>query len=93
MLKAKEGAMSVEVLRTAQSWIQKTPGVCGGDACVRRTRHSVWGLVEWKQLGLSDARILEHHPDLTQADLDTAWAYYEQNRAEIDAAIKENAEA
>ena len=85
--------MSVEVLRTEHSWIQKTPGVCGGEACVRRTRHNVWGLVEWRQLGLSDARILEDYPDLTQGDLDAAWAYYEANRAEIDAAIKRNHEA
>lgn len=85
--------MSVEVLRTDQSWIQKTSGVNGGDACIRNTRHNVWGLVEWKKLGLSDARILEHHPDLTQADLDAAWAYFEKNRAEIDKAIKLNEEA
>jgi uncharacterized protein (DUF433 family) len=85
--------MSVDVLRTDQSWIQKTPGVSGGDACIRNTRHNVWGLVEWKKLGLSDARILEHHPDLTQADLDAAWAYFEKNRAEIDEAIKLNEEA
>jgi uncharacterized protein (DUF433 family) len=85
--------MSVEVLRTEQSWIQKTPGVSAGDACIRNTRHNVWGLVEWKKLGLSDARILEHHPDLTQADLDAAWAYFEKNRAEIDEAIKLNEDA
>lgn len=77
----------------ATSWIEKTPGVCGGDACIRSTRHTVYGLVEWKQLGLTDARILEHHPDLTQADLEAAWTYYEQHREEIDQAIKEDEEA
>jgi uncharacterized protein (DUF433 family) len=75
------------------SWIQKIPDVCGGEACIRNTRHSVSGLVEWKQMALADQRILEHHPDLTQADLDVAWAYYEAHRAEIDQAIRENAEA
>jgi uncharacterized protein (DUF433 family) len=78
---------------TATSWISKTPGVCGGDACIRTTRHTVAGLVEWKQLGLTDARILEHHPDLTQADLEAAWAYYADHPAEIERAIRENAEA
>jgi uncharacterized protein (DUF433 family) len=58
---------------TATSWISKTPGDCGGDACIRTTRHTVAGLVEWKQLGLTDARILEHHPDLSQADFEAAW--------------------
>jgi uncharacterized protein (DUF433 family) len=77
----------------AASWIQKTPGVCGGEACIRNTRHTVAGLVEWKSLGLTDGRILEHHPDLTQADLEAAWVYYQQHRAEIDQAIQEDEEA
>ena len=33
------------------SWIQKTPGVIGGDACIRNTRIAVWMLVEAKRLG------------------------------------------
>src|SRR5438445_6290418 len=75
------------------SWVTKTPGVCGGEPCIRNTRHTVAGLVEWKRQGLTDERILEHHPDLTQADLDTAWEYYANHRDEIDQAIKEAAEA
>ena len=75
---------------TATSWVTKTPGVCGGDACIRTTRHTVHGLVEWKKLGLTDARILEHHPDLTQADLDAAWEYYKEHKEEIDTDILEN---
>jgi uncharacterized protein (DUF433 family) len=76
-----------------KSWIRKTPGVCGGAPCVRNTRHAVAGLVEWKKQGLTDARILEHHPDLTQADLEAAWAYYATHREEIEQAIKGDAEA
>src|SRR5215510_2506991 len=76
-----------------QSWIQTSPGVCGGEPCVRNTRHTVSGLVEWKQQGLTDARILEHHPDLTPADLDATWAYYATHREEIDRAIKEATDA
>jgi uncharacterized protein (DUF433 family) len=75
------------------SWIEKTPDVCGGDACIRNTRHTVYGLVQWKQLGLTDARILEHHPDLTQADLNAAWTYYEQHGEEIEQAITQDEEA
>ena len=75
------------------SWISKTPGVCGGDACIRDTRHTVYGLVEWKQLGLTDPRILVHHPDLTLADLEAAWDYYAQHTGEIDEAIRADAEA
>ena len=85
--------MSRIVLRTPDSWIQKTPDVCGGDACVRNTRLSVSGLVEWKKLGWTDARFLEGYPGLAQADLDAAWAYYQENRAEIERAIKKDEEA
>jgi len=53
----------------------------------------VSGLVEWKRQGITDARILEHHPDLTPADLETAWAYYATHREEIDQAIKEALDA
>jgi uncharacterized protein (DUF433 family) len=70
------------------SWIEKTPDVSGGDACIRKTRHTVWGLVDWRNLGLTDERILQHHPDLTQVDLDAAWAYYQQHEEEIDRAIR-----
>ena len=75
------------------SWVQKSPGACGGEPCVRNTRHMVAGLVEWKKQGLTDARILEHQPDLTQADLEAAWAYYATHREEIEQAIKEAEEA
>jgi uncharacterized protein (DUF433 family) len=85
-------ALSTERART-KSWIQRSPGVCGGEPCLRNTRHTVAGLVEWKKQGLTDARILEHHPDLTQADLEAAWAYYATHREEIDQAVKEDAEA
>lgn len=77
----------------ATSWIEKNPEVCGGDACVRNTRHTVYGLVEWKNLGLTDGRILEHHPDLTPADLEAAWEYYEGHGKEIDRAIQLDEEA
>jgi uncharacterized protein (DUF433 family) len=86
-------AISAPTSPPAPSWVTKTPGVCGGDACIRTTRHTVWGLVEWRRLGLSDMEILERHPDLTRADLDAAWDYYEQHGEEIDQALRDNEEA
>jgi uncharacterized protein (DUF433 family) len=80
-------------MSVATSWIEKHADVCGGDACIRTTRHTVHGLVAWKKLGLTEQRILEHHPDLTLADLEAAWAYYETHREEIDRAIQADAEA
>jgi uncharacterized protein (DUF433 family) len=78
---------------SAPSWIDKTPGVCGGDACIRNTRITVWGLVQRRQQGLSDAEVLRRLPALTPADLEAAWDYYAHNRAEIEQAIRENEEA
>jgi len=72
------------------SWIQKNLGVCGGDACIRNTRHTVAGLVQWRRLGLSDNNILEHHPDLSKPDLEEAWSYYDQHAEEIDRAIRDD---
>jgi uncharacterized protein (DUF433 family) len=61
------------------SWVEKRPGVCGGDARIRKTRITVWGLVERRNQGLSNAEILARLPDLTEADLDAAWNYYTQH--------------
>ena len=73
-----------------KSWIQKTPDVCGGDACIRNTRITVYGLVEWRKLGLPDERILEIIEGLTPEDLAAAWEYYRLNQSEIDEAIRLN---
>jgi uncharacterized protein (DUF433 family) len=70
--------------------IEKTPGVCGGDACITRTRIPVWSLVNSKKMGLTDAQLLEAYPTLTEDDLRNAWNYYRGNRAEIEAQIFEN---
>lgn len=77
----------------AGSRIRKIPGVCGGEACVGDTRITVWGLVEWRNQGLSDSEILERTPGLHQFDLDAAWEYYSNNADEIDQAIRENESA
>jgi len=84
---------SIELLRRDHTWIQKTPGVCGGDACIRDTRITVWGLVEYRQLGLSDDEIKRRVQGATSADLEAAWEYYRLNQEEIAEAIRANAEA
>jgi type III restriction enzyme len=76
------------------TWIQKTPGIIGGDACIRTTRIAVWMLVEARQVGLSDQELLARYdPPLTPSDLAAAWEYYEHHREEIDQAIRENEDA
>jgi uncharacterized protein (DUF433 family) len=67
--------------------VQKTPGVCGGHACIRNTRIPVWVLVSLRQQGANDRELLENYPSLTSEDLIAAWDYYKQYRSEIDLAI------
>ena len=67
--------------------IRKTPGVCGGEACVRDTRIPVWTLVQLKKLGRGEAQLLADFPSITQVDLDAVWNYYRQQPNEIDQAI------
>ena len=70
--------------------IEKTLNVCGGSACIIRTRIPVWTLVSFKKAGLSDMVLLNSYPTLRQQDLNNAWAYYQANKKEIDTDIHEN---
>jgi uncharacterized protein (DUF433 family) len=70
--------------------IEKTPNVCGGSACIAGTRHPVWGLVESRRLGYSEADLLISYPTLSATDIANAWAYAEAFPEEIDLEIQEN---
>jgi uncharacterized protein (DUF433 family) len=88
------GGINMSISDIARSsWIQKSPNVIGGDACIRNTRIAVWMLVNAHNLGIPDEQIRERYdPPLTQADLDVAWNYYEQHRNETETACIENNE-
>ena len=75
---------------TNRNRVQKTPGVCGGRACIRNTRITVWGLVNSRRLGLSDEDMLRNIVGLSPEDLHAAWDYYRAHTAEIDQDIREN---
>jgi uncharacterized protein (DUF433 family) len=77
-------------LAQVRQLIEKTPGVVGGDACIRGTRIPVWELLEYRQLGASTSKILEAYPQLTELDLQAAWDYYHSFPDEIAAAIAAN---
>jgi uncharacterized protein (DUF433 family) len=91
--KTRAIAILVESLASKSSGIEKTPGVCGGDACIVGTRIPVWVLVNYRRLGVSDGELLKCYPSLRVTDIENAWAYYEANSDEIETAIKENEEA
>ena len=76
-----------EMSTTSTPGIDKTPNVCGGDACIRSSRIQVWLLVLKLKLGESDESILRSYPTLTADDLDSAWDYYREQPLEIERAI------
>jgi uncharacterized protein (DUF433 family) len=90
--KAQARELLAQSLRKLGSGIEKTPGRCGGDACIRQTRIPVWVLVNACGLGISEAELLEDYATLRAADLANAWAYAEAYPDEIETAIPENEE-
>lgn len=84
--------MVAQDIGDAYPGIESTPGVCGGQACVVRTRIPVWVLERFRQLGQSDGQILASYPTLRADDLSNAWAYVRSHRSEIEHQIRENEE-
>jgi uncharacterized protein (DUF433 family) len=80
-------------MATATDRIRKTPGVCGGEACIGNTRIAVWLLVNARRLGVSERELLADYPVLTDGDLRAAWEYYVLHPREIDGAIARNESA
>jgi uncharacterized protein (DUF433 family) len=65
--------------------ITKTPGVCGGRACIAGHRIRVTDIVVWhEKRGYSPDEIVDMFPGITLADVYTALAYYFDNRQEIE---------
>jgi uncharacterized protein (DUF433 family) len=73
-----------------EALIQKTPDVCGGDACIRNSRIMVWLLVSFKNNGWTDRGFFNNYESLTAEDLTAAWEYYHRYPGEIDEAIRLN---
>ncbi len=78
-----------ELLHTEQSWIQKRPNVCGGNACIRDTRVPVWSLVVARRLGTSDEGLLKYFvTPLSLGDVRAAFDYFARYPEEIEEAIQ-----
>src|SRR5687767_10946516 len=74
----------------ASPGIDDAPGVCGGAACIARTRVPVWVLEHARRAGAAEADLLRSYPMLRAEDLTNAWAYVRSHRDEIDREIREN---
>jgi uncharacterized protein (DUF433 family) len=70
--------------------IAKTSRCCNGSARIKNTTIPVWSLWQSRQMGATDAEILEAHPVLTPIDLSNAWTYAETFPDEIEQAIAAN---
>lgn len=79
-----------KTISTGAKGISKTPGICGGQACIAGTRIAVWLLVEARRLGMSEAELLQDYPHISAADLVNAWAYADAHSEEIEAVIHAN---
>ncbi len=83
----------VKDLGDAFPGVEFSPGICGGEPRIVRTRIPVWLLEQARRLGASDAELLKSYPTLRAEDLANAWSYVRSHRIEIEQQIKENEEA
>src|SRR4051812_44686410 len=64
--------------------ITRTPGVCGGKACIAGHRVRVLDIVVWHEhQGMAPDEIVSHIPTITLADVHAALAYYFDHIDEI----------
>ena len=91
--KAQLLRLVVQDLDDAFPGIDSTPGVCGGEPCIVRTRVPVWALEQSRRVGISEHELLRSYPTLRAEDLVNAWAYVRSHRAEIEEEIRENENA
>ena len=73
--------------------ITKTPGTCGGKACVAGHRVRVMDIVmRHEDLGLTPDEIVVAYPELSLSDVHAALTYYFDNVDEIRHDIRSNEE-
>ena len=77
----------------ARPGVESTPGVCGGEPCIVRTRIPVCTLEQARRLGVTEEDLLRACPALCAEDLANAWAYVRSHRVEIEDQIRDNESA
>lgn len=70
--------------------VNKTPGVCGGDACIGAWRITVWMLEDYRRNGASVDDLLAWYPGVSLEEVEAAFRYAAAHPDEIDEAIREN---
>ena len=73
--------------------ITKTPGVCGGRACIAGHRIRVMDAVGWhERAGYTVAQIVDMFPGISRADVHAALAYYYDHVEEIEGDFRNDEE-
>lgn len=73
--------------------ITKTPGVCGGRACIAGHRIRVLDIVVLHEMrGLGPEEIVYQYPSITLADVHAALTYYFDNPEEIKEELRKDEE-
>ena len=62
--------MAVEITR-----ITIEAGKRGGKPCIRGLRITVWDVLGWLGAGMTEAQILEEHPDLEKEDFPAVYQF------------------
>ena len=62
-------------MATAVERITIEPGKRGGKPCIRGLRITVWDVLAWLGSGMSEAQILDEHPDLEKADFPAVYQF------------------
>jgi uncharacterized protein (DUF433 family) len=76
-------------MTTSTEHISKTPGVCGGRACIAGHRIRVADIVVWhERRGYAPDEIVAMFPGLALGDVHAALAYYFDHRDEIEADLR-----
>jgi uncharacterized protein (DUF433 family) len=76
------------------SHISRTPGICGGRACIAGHRIRVLDIIVWhEKRGYSPDEIVGLFLGINLADVYAALAYYFDNRDEIEADLRAEAQA
>lgn len=70
--------------------ISKTPGVCGGRACIAGHRIRVMDVVVLHDRGTTPEQVAATYPGVTVADVHAALAYYHDHRDEIEADFEDS---
>ena len=73
------------MVKIENTHVTKTPGICGGRACIAGHRVRVQDIVTWhEKRGYCPDEIVNMFPGITLADVYAALTYYFDNREEIE---------